>query len=157
MQKEKLNYYDQLHQASRHYDTKLWAIPVIFFGVAGFVLSNFNFDCLVSGRNFALSVVGTTASLLLLVQFAKDYFYQRSIQDRINVLDERDAFPLYSLSEDELENRLKELKGKKIKFDRFKFLLKLPSSTSVIIVMKLFILLNLIFISYLVLSKYVPI
>ena len=107
--------YTQIHEAARHYDTKIWAIPAVFFSIIGFIVSQINFTNLLSYQNIFLTLIGFFGSLLLAIQFNKDSFWVISLQDKINEMDEKENFyfPLYALPKSKVRARLPELQKSK--------------------------------------------
>src|ERR1051326_3232921 len=83
---QKLNYYTQLHETSRNYQTDLWAIPGIFLGLQGLLL-----QVLVLNNNFFISRINAIIlfldgifSFLLWLQFEKTHVWQLILQGKID-------------------------------------------------------------------------
>ena len=48
------NYYNQLHETSRHYNTQMWAIPAAAFGLLFLALDLINFEKVANLLNTAI-------------------------------------------------------------------------------------------------------
>jgi len=119
---EDKNYYSELQSALRNFDTKIWAIPGLFFGAVGLVMTNidFSFDkfpALI--KNTIIVFFGLLFLSILLLLFYKAHFFHISIQKKVNKFDKEfnekqdntalKRMPITSMSARELKLRLKEL------------------------------------------------
>lgn len=103
------DYTKELHATSRHYDTKLWAVPGIAFGITLTGLG-LNLNHLNEPRIYFLFAV---INFLLWMQFTKDHVLQILVQNELRKLDESKP-ALYSPTKTELKEYLKDLlKGDK--------------------------------------------
>lgn len=99
----KKDYYDQLHQTSRLYQTELWAIPAIFFGLQGLFFQALDWRTIstFSIKNFIILFANAIFSFLMWLTFEKHHAWVLLLQNKIDKLDklspDEDKIPMYSM------------------------------------------------------------
>ena len=112
------NYYKELQNTLRSYDTKLWQIPSLFFIVVGFILANLNFNSLNSIKNGVTLLLGTIFLWILILLYNKAHLFNVSTQKKTNEFDNNfnsintskiKRIPLISMTDKELSDRIRYL------------------------------------------------
>lgn len=115
------DYLKELHNTARTYNTQLWAIPAVFFGLMGLVIGNLEFENFWGHQNLTLLAFGALTSFLLLLQFNKTSIVSILIQEEINKFEKqekylKDRMPMYSIPDINLRMELAQKNNKNIKF-----------------------------------------
>lgn len=101
MNEDEREYYIQLHEAGRHYDTQMWATPGIFFIAQGAVFTSLDFSNIFTWTNGLILLGNALFSFYLWIQFEKNRQWQLLIQNRIDYTDSslgsRYRIPLYTI------------------------------------------------------------
>jgi hypothetical protein len=117
MNENERNYYMQLHETARTYQTQIWAVPAVFFALQGVVIFALDFTAWLTLKNMIILLGNGVFSYLLSLVFIKTSSLELLIQARINVVDDKanksledEGFrriPLYSLRPDRFLHELK--------------------------------------------------
>jgi len=107
----------QLNEIARHYDTKLWAIPIAFFIAEGAAFNSLNLHCFFVLKNMLILAGNGVFSFLVWVQFEKDHFWEIVAQWKILVGDsENSKISFYTLIGKKEKKTIDTIKQKIIKW-----------------------------------------
>lgn len=117
MNEDDRDYYNQLHQTARAYQTQLWAIPAVFFGLQIFAfqtIKNASIKEFLSLFNAVVLLVNGLFSFLLWLIFEKHYAFGILIHGQICEFDKKidsqsdsvKRMPLYSMNKIEFKNEI---------------------------------------------------
>jgi hypothetical protein len=81
---EEKDYYKELHNAARHYDVKMWAIPALALTLIGISVNGFLNQSLWSWKMSVLVFASGSINFILWLLFEKNYFFQLTIQELIS-------------------------------------------------------------------------
>ena len=90
---EDKDYYNNLHDTARHYQTQQWAIPAVFLATQLLLLDKLIFDgrtkFLTSGKNVVLLLFNIASSSLLWLILEKHHLWVLLLQSKITEFDKK--------------------------------------------------------------------